>query len=53
MNKCNTCGEQIKANCDWHQGRCPHRHPMFDEILFDNYKMRYYNLIQSIKKLFK
>ena len=25
---CDTCGEIIKSNCDWRQGRCPHREPM-------------------------
>jgi hypothetical protein len=54
--KCNTCGEELKENgvgCDWRQGRCPHRSPLFNEIVLDNYKMRYYNLIQAIKNLFK
>jgi len=53
---CAACGEQIKeggVDCDWRQGRCPHRHPMFNEIVLDNYKMRYYNLIQTIKGWFK
>jgi hypothetical protein len=53
--KCDHCGENIKeggVGCDWRQGRCPHRHPMFNEIVLDNYKMRYYNLIQSIKGWF-
>jgi hypothetical protein len=50
--KCQTCGEEIKENgvdCDWQQGRCPHRSPMFNEIVLDNYKMRFYNLVQIIK----
>jgi hypothetical protein len=51
--KCETCGEEVKLNCDWRQGRCPYRNPMFNEIVLDNYKMRYYNLIESIKRLFK
>jgi hypothetical protein len=56
MEKCNICGEELKnggIGCDWRQGRCPHRHPMFNEIVLDNYKMRYYNLIQTIKGWFK
>jgi hypothetical protein len=56
MSKCNTCGEELKEGgygCDWRQGRCPHRHPMFNEIVLDNYKMRFYNLIQMIKNVFK
>jgi hypothetical protein len=54
--KCETCGENLKEDgigCDWRQGRCPHRSPMFNEIVLDNYKMRYYNLIQTIKGWFK
>ena len=54
--KCHACGENIKENgvgCDWRQGRCPHRSPMFNEIVLDNYKMRFYNLAQSIKNFFK
>lgn len=56
MNKCNECGEVLKdggVRCDWRQGRCQYRHPMFNEIVLDNYKMRYYNVIQTIKGWFK
>ena len=55
-NKCTHCGETVKENgvgCDWQQGRCPHRPAMIDDILLDNYKARFYNLIQWIKGLFK
>jgi hypothetical protein len=48
MNKCNTCGEDIKVECDWRQGRCPHRPSMLTE-----YHFRYYNLIQFFKRIFK
>jgi len=51
--KCETCGEEIHAGCDWRQGRCPHRRPMIDDILVDNYKARYYNLMKSIRNWFK
>jgi hypothetical protein len=56
MEKCNTCGKNLKENgvgCDWQQGRCPHRNPMFNSIVLDSYKMRYYNLVQTIKGWFK
>lgn len=46
--KCNHCGDEIKPNCDWRQGRCPHRPP-----LISDYHKRYYNLLQFIKGLFK
>jgi hypothetical protein len=51
--KCNFCGTDVKPNCDWQQGRCPHRSSMIDDILLDNYKARYYNLINSLNNLFK
>lgn len=25
MQKCSICRQPISANCDWNQGRCPHR----------------------------
>lgn len=54
--KCNFCGEDVKENgigCDWNQGRCPYRRPFVDDILLDNYKARYYNLLNSIRNWFK
>jgi hypothetical protein len=29
-NKCNTCGDEIRADCDYRQGRCPHRLPLIN-----------------------
>ena len=49
--KCNHCGGEEKLNgidCDWNQGRCPHRPPLINEHSF-----RFYNLIQWVKGLFK
>jgi hypothetical protein len=51
--KCNFCGKDVAPTCDWQQGRCPHRSAMIDDILLDNYKARYYNLIKSITNFFK
>ena len=28
--KCNTCGNTPKADCDYRQGRCPHRTPLIN-----------------------
>ena len=28
--KCNTCRQEVQDNCDYNQGRCPHRKPMID-----------------------
>ena len=44
--KCNHCGDEIKPDCEWRQGRCPHRPAMIDVGLF-------YNLIEKIKGWFK
>jgi hypothetical protein len=35
-NKCDTCGDEIRADCDYHQGRCPHVPPL---INLKNFKM--------------
>jgi len=45
MEKCKTCGNEILPNCDWHQGRCPHRTPLMNDIILDDYKARFYNLL--------
>jgi hypothetical protein len=29
-NKCNTCGDEIRADCDYRQGRCPYRPPLIN-----------------------
>ena len=50
---CKTCGHQIHEGCNYNQGRCPHRRPMIDDIMLDQYKTRYYNLLQTIKGFFK
>lgn len=45
---CAVCYKEVKPDCDWRQGRCPHRGPMLT-----NYHFRYYNLLQTIKGWFK
>jgi hypothetical protein len=45
--KCTTCRNEITINCDYNQGRCPHRPPMIN-----THSMRFYNLILSIKNVF-
>ena len=44
--KCNHCGQYVHADCDWHQGRCPHRPSLLDQILADPYRSRVYNLVK-------
>ena len=51
--KCDTCGNEYSTDCNYRQGRCPHHPSMIDEIMLDTYKSRYYNLLNSIKNLFK
>jgi hypothetical protein len=46
--KCNTCNHQYSVTCDWNQGRCPHHPPAINM-----YSMRFYNLMQFIKNIFK
>jgi hypothetical protein len=46
--RCNTCGNEIQIDCDWQQGRCPHRKPTLTD-----YHFRYLNLFRTIKNLFK
>ena len=46
--KCEICKQDVHPLCTWQQGRCPYRQPMLT-----NYHFRFYNLFQSLKKLFK
>ena len=46
--KCDICKGEIKSNCDWRQGRCPHLPPQSRL-----YKERFLNLMKSIQNLFK
>jgi len=48
--KCKTCCQPIKSDCDWQQGRCPHRMPTLDEITLDKVKVRIYNLFIRAKR---
>jgi DNA-directed RNA polymerase subunit RPC12/RpoP len=50
---CKTCGKEYSPDCDYRQGRCPNHKSLFDEIMDDSYKTRFYNLMQSIKSWFK
>jgi len=50
--KCETCHKEIEPNCDWNQGRCPHR-GNYSDYLFNSYNARFLNLFNFIKGLFK
>jgi hypothetical protein len=51
--KCSICFKEIKADCDWRQGRCPHVPSLVDTIVADPYKTRFLNLFNFFKGLFK
>ena len=44
--KCRICLQQPRPDCNWNQGRCPHRVSILDQILADPYRSRFYNLIR-------
>lgn len=54
MHKCQSCGKEITedlvSTCSYYQGRCPHQPSAINVSL---YQARFYNLLQSIKGLFK
>lgn len=49
VERCNFCNKTVTPECDWRQGRCPHRPSMLDYILEDTYKSRFYNLLKFFK----
>jgi hypothetical protein len=38
---CYICGDTVKPNCDYRQGRCPHRHPVDFKLLFKELKEKF------------
>ena len=42
MDKCTTCRKEITDNCDWNQGRCPHRKPIIEIQPKDTSKGHFY-----------
>lgn len=41
--KCSVCREVVRVDCDWNQGRCPHRPAMVNTTVV---KTRLHNLIK-------
>jgi len=37
LAKCSICYKVPTPDCDWRQGRCPHREPAFVEIAMRNF----------------
>ena len=40
--KCDVCRHEVKPDCDYNQGRCPHRKPMIDIQPKDTSKGHFY-----------
>jgi hypothetical protein len=51
--KCKHCGEEVRTNCDWRQGRCPHSPSLVDQFMQSVYYTRFYNLLKTIQGMFK
>jgi hypothetical protein len=57
--KCNTCDDEIRSDCDYRQGRCPHQPPLINlEKLKMNIQPRdtslghfYVSLVKSVIRI--
>jgi len=50
--KCKTCHDVIRPNCDYNQGRCPHRKPMIEIQPRDPSKRHFYvSLVKSVLRI--
>lgn len=50
--KCSICRKEIAADCDWNQGRCPHRKPMINIQPKDTSKGHFYvSLVKSFLRI--
>jgi hypothetical protein len=50
--KCNLCRSEVKPDCDYNQGRCPHRKPMIDIQPKDTSKGHFYvSLVKSVLRI--
>ena len=50
--KCKTCHGLIRPDCDYNQGRCPHRKPMIEIQPQDPSKRHFYvSLVKSIIRI--
>jgi len=47
---CHICGQVPSAACDWRQGRCPYHKSLLEQILDDNHKARFFNLLNWFNK---
>ena len=37
LAKCSICYQIPSVDCNWHQGRCPHREPMISQSVIRNF----------------
>jgi hypothetical protein len=37
LARCSICYQVPTPDCDWHQGRCPHREPMISSAVIKNF----------------
>lgn len=52
MKKCSICRQEITPDCDYNQGRCPHRKPMIDIQPKDTSKGHFYvSLVKSVLRI--
>ena len=50
--KCATCRSEIKSDCDWNQGRCPHTKPMIEIQPKDTSRGHFYvSLAKSVIRI--
>ena len=50
--KCNTCNKDYTPDCDYKQGRCPHRKPMIDIQPKDTSKGHFYvSIVKSAVRI--
>ena len=50
--KCNTCQKEVAVDCDYNQGRCPHRKPMIDIKPKDTSKGHFYvSIVKSAVRI--
>ena len=50
--KCDTCKHEIHEDCNWNQGRCPHRKPLIEIQPKDTSRGHFYvSLVKSIIRI--
>lgn len=50
--KCNFCRTEVKPDCEYNQGRCPHRKPLIDIQPKDTSKGHFYvSLVKSVLRI--